>query len=156
MDKTLIDLSNYTSKSADGKMLVPAVISLFQDFEKKVGSMFQDLRQDLVNMFKERDDKIIKMEAQIRQMTKKMDKLELKIDDNDAYERRDTVIISGKAVPAVTNNENPLELMLSLVREKLKINISPSDISAIHRLGAKKAKQGPDHRELIVKFCRVN
>ena len=48
-----------------------------------------------------------------------MDKLEIKIDDNDAYERRDTVIISGTAVPAVANNENPLELMLSLVRHKL-------------------------------------
>ena len=65
-------------------MLIPTVVSLFQDFEKN-GSIFQDLRHDLVNMFNERDDKIIKMKAQIRQKAKKMDKLELKIDDNDHF-----------------------------------------------------------------------
>ena len=51
-------------------MLIPTVVSPFQDFEKN-GSIFQDLRHDLVNMFNERDDKIIKMKAQIRQKAKK-------------------------------------------------------------------------------------
>ena len=65
-------------------MLIPTLVSLFQDFEKN-GSIFQDLRHDLVNMFNERDDKIVKMKAQIRQKAKKKDKLELKIDDNDHF-----------------------------------------------------------------------
>ena len=41
-----------------------------------------------------------------------------------------------------------------LVKEKLKIEVSASDITAAHRFETKQQSQAADERPLIEKFCR--
>jgi hypothetical protein len=41
-----------------------------------------------------------------------------------------------------------------LVKEKLKLNILPTDISTAHRIGRKPVNQQPDKRNIILKLCR--
>ena len=83
-----------------------------------------------------------------------MAKLEERIEEGESYERRDTLVFSGKTVPACSTSENVSNLVCSLIKENLKINIQPQEISLSHRLGSKSTSQKPDNRPLIAKFCR--
>ena len=154
--ESLGGLSDYQPKSADGKVILPAVISLFNDMQSRMTKMFEDLRSEFLKVCTERDQKIQKMDAEIVGLKKKVSALEAKIDDADAYERSDTAIISGNSLPVVIPDERGPELVCSLLKDKLNLVIAPTDISVAHRLGEKKASQGPDRRPLIVKFCRRN
>ena len=79
--------------------------------------------------------------------------LEERHDDADAYERRDTMFISGDGVPYVTVGENCNDLVCSMVKEKFKINISSNDISTSLRTGPKpRFPQVQDKRNIIVKL----
>ena len=80
--------------------------------------------------------------------------MEEKIDDADAYERRDTIILSGNDVPSVTHGEIVSDIVCGVVRDRLKLGMDVTDISAAHRLGPKPKSQGPDRRKIIVKLCR--
>ena len=76
------------------------------------------------------------------------------IDENDAYERRDTVILSGNSIPIFSQGENSTNLAIEVVKNELKIQISPNDVSGAHRMGKKPASQQPDRRVIILKLCR--
>ena len=152
----LTALNDYQPKSVDGKFLVPELLSVFQSFQYKFETMFNELRSELLVVSKEQREKIEGLEAENIVLHKKIEKLEDKIDCNDAYERRDTIIISGKSVPPVGRDENCALLTCNLIKEKLNYVISPNDISVVHRLGDKKISQGLDRRDIIVKFCRRN
>ena len=80
--------------------------------------------------------------------------MEEKIDDADAYERRDTIILSGNDVPSATPGEIVSDIVCGVVRDRLKLGMDVTDISAAHRLGPKLKSQGPDRRKIIVKLCR--
>ena len=76
------------------------------------------------------------------------------MDDNDAYERRDTIIIAGQGIPEVSQGEICSNVVRNLIQEKLNIVIQNNDISTAHRLGPKRENQSSDKRNLIVKLCR--
>ena len=152
---TAIDaLSNYQPKSADGKFIVPAVTELFNSLEFKFDQMLKEFRNEFVNLFKQQDEKILKIQSENRELKQKLEKLESRIDENDAYERKDTVIVSGTAVPPVERNEDCATLACDLIKRNLNYVVLPTDISTVHRLGEKKSTQGPDRRDIIIKFCR--
>ena len=44
-------------------------------------------------------------------------------------------------------------IVIDLVKEKLRFQLRNSDISVDHRLGKKLLTQGPDKRNIIVKLC---
>ena len=79
--------------------------------------------------------------------------MEEKLDEADAYERRDTVILSGQDLPTATDGERSCDVC-SLVKEKFKLNICSTDISTTHRIGPKTKTQGPDKINIIIKLCR--
>ena len=85
---------------------------------------------------------------------KKVEKLESYIDDADAYERRDTVILSGSALPAATIGENCNEVTRQILKRELNMEIPLTEINTCHRLGKKSPSQSPDTRPIIVKLCR--
>ena len=115
---------------------------------------FQDLEQKFMTMLQAKNDEIASLNEMVTSLKSKVSKLESSIDDADAYERRDTVIIAGSSIPNETAGEICTNLVTSIVKEKLKLQISPSDISTAHRLGRKNNNQVPDCRNFIVKFCR--
>ena len=77
--------------------------------------------------------------------------MENQIDENDVYERKDTVIISVKFLSPVDKDELCATLTCKLIKDHLNY-----DIFVIHRLGEKKTTQGSDRRDIIVRFCRRN
>ena len=132
-------LSDYQPKSIDGRVIVPAILAIFDEFHTKFDSfrstfetMLSDMQNKFVKVCEERDVKIERMDKQINSMKKQISVLESKIDDNDQYERRDTVIISGKAVPSVKSDENSPKVTCKLVKDQLNVILSPIDISVYH------------------------
>ena len=71
------------------------------------------------------------------------------IDENDQYERRDSLIFSGPCIPKEKRGENVAEIIVHLVRSDLFLPLSLCDISVCHRLGP---KSDGKERPIICKF----
>ena len=96
-----------------------------------------------------KDKKIEEMQEEITNLKEKIEDLEDNIDSVDQYERRDTIIISGPAVPEETTTENTTSLVTTLFKDQLKLNIRNEDINVAHRLGARTSQR---KRPVIVKL----
>lgn len=131
----LLDKTQASDMSAEGKLIVSTIISYFN------------------NILKKKEDQIDRLQKNIGVLESRVEWLEDQVDSNSAYERRDTLILSG-ALPAVQQDERCDELVRQLVRDQLRINLHETDISTAHRLGKKPKQQGPDHRRIIFKLCR--
>ena len=156
------ELNNIVPSSRDGKVLLPAIINsfqslqeqLFESFRSMLDGKFDEFKRDFTSMFKEKNDLIDAMKCEMDGLKQRVSKLEENIDNQDAYERRDTLVFSGKCLPQPKNIENCSQIIIDTVREKLQINLDPNDISVAHRYGAKNASQRPDNRGIIIKLCR--
>ena len=93
------------------------------------------------------------LKTEVTQLQKKVNSLEKGLDEADAYERRDTVILSGDNVPGGQSGENCVEIVKKLALDKLNVTFGSADVSTAHRLG-RAPENGPDKRKIIVKFCR--
>ena len=134
---------NEADLSEEGRLIV---LLLEQKIEKIVSKFTSEV--------KDRDAKIDHLKTEVDLLKQKVNKMEEKLDEADAYERRDTVIFSGQDLPTATDGERSYDVVCSLVKEKLKLNICSTDISTAHRIGPKPRTQGPDKRNIIVKLCR--
>ena len=85
--------------------------------------------------------------------TRKFKKFEEKSDESEAYSRRDTILLSGNDLPAGSSTENCTQVVMDIVKSKLKLTINPSDISIALRIG-KHLASTPDRRTMLVKLCR--
>ena len=137
LDNTFPDLSE------EGQQLLLAM-------ERKVALLVKDLQKQLY----EKDKKISNLEQTVSTLKKTVTTLNEKIEDTEAYERRDTVVISGGELPIAADNENSSEIACNLIKDKVGVVIRPSEISVAHRLGKKPTTQAQDRRGIIVKLCR--
>ena len=145
-------LSDYNPKSKDGKDLIPILSSLLESFQYNFNMKFDDMQNKFFDQLKERDAKVMTLENEITGLKNDIQKLEDKIEENESYERRDTVILSGSKLPAYTSIENTPILVRDLLKKNLDVNIATDEISTAHRLGGK----SPGGTSIIVKFCRRN
>ena len=152
MDHAIFSDLNLTSR--DSKVLVPALITFLKNFEAKFDGIFKEMKEDFQTKIEERDAKISELSTEVKTLKDRVVKMEQLTDDADAYERRDTLILSGDKVPAFSVGENSSHLVQNLVKEELKINLPADGISTAHRLGRKPANQGVDRRSFIVKLVR--
>ena len=137
---TTIDLSKL---SADGQ----AIVALMKDEFSKMESKFMDI-------LSQKNEMISGLQTKVTELEHEVNNLKTLVDDADAYERRDTVILSGAELPSAQLGENCTGVLISTVKDKLNIIIDRSDISVAHRLGKKPTTQGPDKRPIIAKLCR--
>ena len=151
--KTLSDLQ---LKSADGKSIVPAVISTLQEMQTQFSNMVSRMQASFEEVCRRKDEEIAKLSSEVTSLKVQVVKLEEKIDENDQYERRDTLIFTGQDLPPVSTDENCVEVVKKIAQEKLQYILAPTDISVAHRMGPKPTSQRPDKRKIIVKFCRRN
>ena len=112
------------------------------------------LRAEFREFLQEKDKEITALKEEVTKLKTTVSKLEEKLDDADAYERRDTLIFSGPGIPAAQIGENSPQIICDLIKNKLNLSINRSDLSTAHRVGKKAANQQPDRRKLIAKLCR--
>lgn len=134
---------NLDKLSADGKLIVAAITAQLDIF-----------KEDFLKKLAIKDKQIDSLKLEINTLHVKVANLEERIDDADAYERRDAIVISGNAVPQFQIGENCNDIVCNLVKNALKLKMNPSDISTSHRLGKKPTNQQPDRRNIIAKLCR--
>ena len=142
--------------SKDAKALIPVLISLFRESDAKHEKMLNDMKNEFLEAVRQKDVTIENLSNEVSSLKKRVSKLEERIEENDQYERRDTLIFSGPSLPPSTTNENCEHVIRSAIKNNLNVELSPGEISVAHRLGAKPATQRPDRRSIIVKFCRRN
>lgn len=87
---------------------------------------------------------------------KKVSRMEEKIYNAKAYERKDTPIFFRKAVHQVTQWDIYPQLACGLLKEHLKLVLNACDISTTHRIGKRPTNQQPDIRNITIKLCRRN
>ena len=150
------NLSDLQLKSADGKSIVPAIIQTLQVMQTQFTNLVNGMKTSFEEVCRLKDEEFSKLSSEVTSLKEQIVKLEEKIDENDQYERRDTLIISGPNLPLVTADENCAEIVRKIAQDKLQYILAPTDISVAHRLGPKPTSQRPDKRKIIVKFCRRN
>ena len=84
-------------------------------------------------------------------MTKKIDKLENLVDQQEQYSRRNCLLVYRIAE---TNDENTDDIVLKTINERLDVNIAENEIDRSHRICRKKDGQRP--RPIIIKLRRYN
>ena len=97
--------------------------------------------------------KITDLQATVDLLSVKLSKIEKKCEDEDAYKRRDVVVISGAKIPLVSPHENCTEIAISQLKSELNVDLSHGDISTAHRLGKVKPNV-EDRRNIVIKLCR--
>ena len=111
------------------------------------------LEEKLLNKIAEKDIIIDKLNYDIVNLRATVSRLGEKIDNNDSYERRDTLLFSGKKLPKFDKNENCATILNKMLRDEMNYSLPNDSISVCHRLGPV-PKRGEDRRTMIVKFCR--
>ena len=112
------------------------------------------LKMDLECSIQSKNMEITELKSEVTTLQGEVKKLKCLVDDADAYERKDTIIVSGDALPAATTGEVSSEIIRAVVGNELKFNLPADGISTAHRLGKKPTNQTVDKRNIIVKLVR--
>ena len=147
----LTDL-NVTQK--DCKALIPALVSFFQTFEFNMKKEITDMKNEFLAAVAEKEEKVSALKLQNDLLKKRVDALEERIEENEAYERRDSLIISGSTIPPANNDEDCSSIVRDLLLRQVNLNVREQEISVTHRLGTRSGSSNSDQRSIIVKFCR--
>ena len=153
-ETSLAALSELKVQSKDCKSLVTTLIEFLTEFQESQKEMVQQIKTDLLLKLEEKDSKINSLQTEISTLKKQVFKLEERIEDSEAYERRDAVIISGSKVPPPRENEDCVQVVRNLTRQYLNLSIPENEISIAHTLGS--SNSSSNKRSIIVKFCRRN
>ena len=159
-------LKNIRDKlSADGKLIVCAITEEIQALHVQLTDEFncelQKVRDEFTAALSSKNEEtesfkqeLLAAKGEINTLTNNVLKMKASIDEADAYQRRETVILSGTELPAAQPNENCANIVRTIIRDKLRLSIDPA-ISTAHRLGKPpNTTNTPDKRNIIVKFCQ--
>lgn len=139
--------------SEDGRLIVEAISTHFEVLRKELSVHLDLMRKEFHDLLEKKSKETDDLRVQVTTLRVQVTGLEERLDDTDAYERRDTIIFSGPAIPQVIKDEDCVKLICRVVDDKLHVKMSPSDISTAHRIG-KKPETEIDRRNIIVKLCR--
>ena len=136
------------------KQILSSIREEFSSFTRMISTKFDDFRKDMNDQLEKALSKVHALENENSSLRDLVHRLEERIDDTDAYERRDCVVFNGDALPVAENGENTASVAANLIKNKLRIRIKEEDISTAHRIGKKPVNQIPDRRKIIIKLCR--
>ena len=111
------------------------------------------MKEDLLRKIEAKDEIIAKQGEEITVLKAAISRLEDKMDEEDSYVRRDTLLFSGKSLPVFSPRENTGEILRNLLRTKVDYSLPEESISVAHRLGPAPTR-GEDRRTIIAKLCR--
>ena len=117
-----------------------AMIALFKDFLQQLDSKFSSFKDEMLQMSIARDAKTAKLQEENLSLRKMIADQNVKIDEQDQYKRRESLVFSGDEVPSAIHDEDTTDIICSLINSKLgcnNIRISSDDVSISHRLGVK-------------------
>lgn len=96
-----------------------------------------------------KDAKLDEMNNEIEKLKSKLQESESKLDNTEQNERRVTFIVSGHLLSPKTRQENPVDVVRSVFRDNLKINMTEHNVNVVHRIGPVNSQRA---RPIIVKL----
>ena len=143
--------------SAESKHIIETLRKEIQDMKTEFITQLNQKCEE-VNMLKtelaSKSSLMDELNTEVKTLKKDVTQLRNLIDDSDAYERKDTIIISGSSLPTYIRGEDSSSIVREIIREKLRVVVNENDVSTAHRLGRPPTAQNPDKRGIIVKLCR--
>ena len=127
----------------------------FESLSEEGKAIVSLIKKHFDESLKVRDEKIEVLQQQLSTLQDKVTSLENQIDSNSAYDRRETLVLSGN-IPPVNPNENCNNIVRKIIKDQTHLIINDVDISTAHRLGRKPdaGSHAPDKRSIIFKLCR--
>lgn len=115
-----------------------------------ITKQFKTEIENLKSEVSRKDNQLEKLTDELTELKTKVQDLELNIENVDLYERRDTIIISGQLIPEENRQENTNNIIINVIKENLRLNISDNDINVSHRIGSPHSQR---KRPIIVKLA---
>ena len=137
--------------------IISIMNSKFEEMSGKITNISGEIcsfREEISSLLRAKQHEIDQLKEKVAVLENHVSKLQNCIDDQEAYERRDCLVLSGLAIPEFTIGENSSNVVRDLIQNKLKIHLNEADISLAHRIGPKPIVQGQDKRKIMVKLCR--
>ena len=136
---------------------------LYEERAKKQDEIISALESSLEFSQKSYDERMDQLQNKVITLEKKISdnnsenkiqELRNYVDENDAYERRDSLIISGKCIKPWTKGEDCKVIVHELLRDKIGYNLSKDHISIAHRSGKKPENGAVDKRQIRFRVCK--
>ena len=103
----------------------------------------------------ESKDKEVKMLSEkVKGLERKLELLDNKMDEKDVSERSNEIIISGFNIPVAQPDEDSSSVVRNILKDNLKLNVSPVDIIKSYRIGKKNSAHANDIRSIHVKLSK--
>lgn len=133
--------ANYDKLSEEGRLILDIIIEEYR------GTM-----NEILSRIDEREEKITELQSEVSALRKGMSSLRERLDDVEADQRRDTIVLSGDGLPPATVGEDSTGVACDTIRSKVNFNLKRDHVISAHRIGKKSPVQGPDRRKLLVKL----
>ena len=129
----------------------------FTETNSKVASNSTKIK-DIETALEAEEEKQSLIDGHISALQEEVRKLRAALDDQDAYVRRESPILSGDAIPAVKANEDCKQLAREIIKKELNLPNNNQEIliSTAHRMGAPPSPDSRklDKRSIVVRFCQ--
>ena len=124
--------------------------------KKEFHKMSEDIKTEFTALLSKRDEEIKTLQHEVVNLKKFVNKLESTIDDCEAIDKKDQIILSGPHIPVGSNEEDCVQIVRTVIKDRLKLDIPKTDIVFAHRLGYKPKSQKEDKRNLVVKMANLD
>ena len=151
-DLNIQPLEGFEPTSMDGKAIVPVFDAFFQNWHHHLQEQFTKMQKEFEDTCVANSTKKQNLEYKVRTLEKKLGKVELQTEDQLAAELQDTNILSGNALPSVSDSERCGQVAKKLIGTKLSISIPNDVILAAYMIGKKVNDNSPDKRKIFVRF----
>ena len=136
--------------SSDGEILL---LNMNQKFNELKCELLNDLKNEFISLIREKDEKIHQLEEKVTALERSVCVLGNRVEDLESEGRQTSVILSGSALPpAPAAGEQSAQIACDLIKNKLKIVLTPESIVTSHRLGSRPPNQSPDKRSILLKL----
>ena len=115
-------------------------------------SLLSSKLDKILSKLDEKDEAIRELKHENTTLRNDIRLLEERIDSIETHDRRCNLILSGDGLPAAATEEDPAQLVISVLKNKLNYELPRERISSVYRLGTRSSAQGPDRRRILVKL----
>ena len=138
------DLEQFSNDlGTEGKAIVLIMRKYFMQLEDKFNEILNKKTSEIEDLH-----------GQVGFLRKEVSRLTDLVDESDAFERKNSLIISGESIPISQKGENCSNLVVDVLKDNLKLVVDMNEINSAYRLGKPPVGQQVDKRPIVVKLCR--
>jgi hypothetical protein len=139
----------------------PAAHEVMENFnihmEQSFSRFKQEIKTEFQKMFTKMNVKISELETRVKELEMKVEvsgekelkEIKQELNRQGQYSRKDNLRLFGAEEK---DDEECKQVVCNIIAKKLKVKVTPADLSVAHRLPKSKKSKKQKHRPIIVKF----